>query len=80
MRYKYECPQHGTEIRNVPVDDRDLQVCNCGAVMDRIFEATTNIGIPDRFTMDRGDLNAVTSAGKRRAAEAVPYERLPDNA
>lgn len=76
MRYKYRCVQHGTEIRDVAVDDRDLQVCDCGAVMDRIFEATTNISIPDRFLMDRGNLEPVSAEGKARRAKAVPYERL----
>ena len=79
MKYTYYCPVCGYTVRDVPVDDRDLQACDCGTKLERVFEATSNICIPNRFTMDRGNLDAVTAEGKRRVAESVPYERL-DNA
>ena len=76
MNYKYRCIQHGYEIRDVSVDDRDLQVCDCGAVMDRVFEVTNNIFIPERFNMEFGDLSPATEEGRQRRKNALPYKRL----
>lgn len=74
MTYTYHCPEHGYSERSVPVDERDLQVCECGKALDRVFEATSNIYTPMRMKagFDTGNLDAMTPAGKKRQAEAIP--------
>jgi hypothetical protein len=74
MRYTYHCPTCGYTERDVPVDDRDLQACDCGIVLDRVFEPTSNIMIPQRMRSDHdtGDLDAKTPAGIKRQKEAIP--------
>lgn len=50
MRYSYYCPECGwTGIRDVPVDDRNLQACECGKPLSRDIGSdlhSTSICIP----------------------------------
>lgn len=51
MRYDYQCENCGQEEeRSVPVEDRDQQICSCGAALRRLcgFKNLT-INIPMHF-------------------------------
>ena len=59
--YSYRCPNCGdAEERNVPMDERDLQLCGCGnctvrqlgAPRFRFAGRVTPGGGPDKFTAD----------------------------
>ena len=50
MRYRYRCNRcNERSERNVPVDQRDSQQCECGHALTRLFEPTIAIHIPDGF-------------------------------
>ena len=54
--YDYDCETCGVECeRNVPVDDRDKQFCECGAVLKRRL-AQVQIVVPAAFGTSFSDI------------------------
>lgn len=57
MTYSYTCPECSKKTeRTCAVDDRDLQLCQCGGVLKRIFCNKVQVVIPDRFHTNRSDM------------------------
>ena len=51
MKYVYDCPNCGALCeREAAVEARNTQICECGATLERRFDASSvQINIPEKF-------------------------------
>jgi len=59
--YEYDCPACGERavLRNVPIADRDAQMCVCAHQLVRRFAAGTII-VPEAFSTNKEDVFPTT--------------------
>lgn len=52
MLYDFRCDCGAECTRNVRVDERNIQLCDCGRVLQNVTKPTCNIVIPESFGVD----------------------------
>ncbi len=58
MRYDYRCPDCKQIVeRTCLVRERDLQLCHCGAPLERVFTPSVQIRIPTYMRAGASDFN-----------------------